>query len=77
MANITIADNGAAYLILTDGLITSAHRSLGDAWRHIEWMYAVASQKFTVGPAKRPVKNWIDGMQKAGYLDGTNWDEGV
>lgn len=77
MKNVRIADNGAAFLILVDGLITSAHSTLGDAWRHIEWMYAVASQDFTVGPAERPVKNWINGMHKSGFLDGTNWAEGI
>ncbi len=73
MANVRIYDNGAAFCVMVDGLITSAHNSLGGAWRHIEWMYAVASQRFTVGEKETPVKEWINGMHKAGYLDGTNW----
>lgn len=73
MANVRIHDNGAAFLVCVDGLITSAHRSLGDAWRHIEWMYAVASQQFTVGESETPVKEWINNMHKGGYLSGTNW----
>lgn len=73
MANVKVVDNGAAFLVTVDGLVTSAHNSLGGAWRHIEWMYAVASQRFTVGDSKAPVKEWINGMHKAGYLDGPNW----
>jgi hypothetical protein len=73
MANVKVVDNGAAFLVTVDGLVTSAHNSLGGAWRHIEWMYAVASQRFTVGDSKTPVKEWINGMHKAGYLDGPNW----
>lgn len=73
MANVKVVDNGAAFLVTVDGLVTSAHSSLGGAWRHIEWMYAVASQRFTVGDSKTPVKEWINGMHKAGYLDGPNW----
>ena len=73
MANVRIQDNGAAFLVCVDGLITSAHSSLGDAWRHIEWMYAVASQRFTVGTKEVPVKEWLNGMHRQGYLDGVNW----
>ena len=69
LANVTIYDNGAAFMVCVNGLITSAHNSLGGAWRHIEWMYSVASQKFTVGDKKIPVTEWIEGMRKAGYLD--------
>lgn len=72
MNNVRVADNGAAFLIITNGTITSAHRTLGDAWRHIEWMYAVASQRFTVGKSETPVKEWINGMHACGCLDGTN-----
>ena len=73
MQNVRIHDNGAAFLVTVDGLTVSAHNSLGNAWRHIEWMYAVASQRFTVGESKTPVKEWCNLMHKAGYLDGTNW----
>lgn len=73
MSSVTIYDNGAAFCVCVDGLITSAHNTLGGAWRHIEWMYAVASQRFTVGGKREPVKDWIAGMHKAGYLDGPNW----
>lgn len=73
MANVRVYDNGAAFCVTVDGLITSAHNTLGGAWRHIEWMYAVASQRFTVGESETPVKEWINNMRKAGYLDGTNW----
>ena len=73
MRNVRIEDNGAAFLVCVDGLITSAHNSLGGAWRHIEWMYAVASQRFTVGENETPVKEWIHGMKKVGYLDGPDY----
>lgn len=71
--NIRIYDNGAAFMIQADGLIVHAARSLGDAWRHIQWMYEIASQEFTVGERKVPVKEWLEGMMKAGYLDKKNY----
>ena len=69
MMNVTIQDNGGAYVVSVNGLVTSAHSSLGNAWRHIEWMYRVASQRFTVGKNEIPVIEWLEGMHKAGYLD--------
>ena len=69
MQNVSIYDNGACFMIMVDGLQVKPCRSLGDAWRHIVWMYRVASQNFTVGKKKVPVIEWIDGMTKAGYLD--------
>lgn len=68
--NITIHDNGSAFCVCVDGLITSAHNTLGGAWRHIEWMHKVASQDFTVGAEKTPVTDWISGMHRVGFLDG-------
>lgn len=69
LPNVTIYDNGAGFAILVNGFMVHHSRALGDAWRHIEWMHAVASQKFTVGAKKIPVEEWIDGMTKAGMLD--------
>lgn len=69
MQNVTILDNGACFMIQVDGLSVKPCSSLADAWRHIVWMYEVASQKFTVGKKAVPVLDWIDGMKKAGYLD--------
>lgn len=77
MKNVTIYDNGAAYMVCVDGMITSAHNTLGGAWRHIEWMMAVAGQRFTVGKEETPVREWVNGMHKAGYLDGINWADSV
>jgi len=68
-SNVRITDNGAAFLVTANGLITSAHNSLGGAWRHIQWMYEVASQDFTVGEKAVPVRDWLVGMMKAGYLE--------
>ena len=73
MPNVRIKDNGAAFLVTVNGLTVSHHASLGDAWRHVEWMYAVASQRFTVGEKETPVKEWIHGMKKAGFLDGPDY----
>lgn len=73
MQNVRVMDNGAAFLVTVDGLIASAHSTLGGAWRQIEWMYAVASQRFTVGESKTPVREWVNNMHRLGYLDGTNW----
>ena len=69
MSNVTIKDNGSAYIIMVDGLIVSAHNSLGNAWRHIAWMYRVATQQFTVTPKKIPVKEWLNRMIERGYLE--------
>lgn len=69
MMNVKVHDNGAAFLIMVNGLAVKACNSLGDAWRHIEWMYKVASQQFTVGYKEVPVEEWVEGLKKAGYLD--------
>lgn len=66
--NVTIYDNGAAFCVCVDGLIVGAFRALGAAWRHIEWMWAVAQQNFNVGPNRVPVKVWVDGMRRQGIL---------
>lgn len=68
MPNVTIYDNGAAFCICVNGLITTTKNSLGGAWNHIKWMYEVASQEFTVGKDKTPVKEWIRKMMEIGYL---------
>ena len=67
--NVRIHDDGAAFCIMVNGLIVYAAYSLDDAWRHIQWMYEVASQNFTVGEKQIPVCVWLEGMMKAGYLD--------
>ena len=67
--NVRIYDNGSTFCIMVNGLIVEAKNSLGDAWRHIQWMYEIASQEFTVGEKKIPVRQWLEGMMKAGYID--------
>ena len=67
--NVRVHDNGAAYMVTVDGLIVSHHSSLGDAWRHIEWMYRITSQEFTVGISKTLAFEWVANMHKQGYLD--------
>lgn len=69
MQNVRIHDNGAAFLVMVDGLIVSHYNSLGGAWRHIQWMYEIAQQQFTVGESKTPVREWIRRMMKLGYLE--------
>lgn len=69
MMNVRIYDNGAAYLIRVNDLTVAHFNSLGNAWRHIVWMYRIETQQFTVGRDKVPVKDWIAGMKTAGYLD--------
>lgn len=66
MANVKIYDSGSAFCVSVDGLIVHASNSLGGAFKHIRWMYKVASQKFTVGEKAVPVAEWIEGMRKAG-----------
>ena len=67
MQNVRIHDNGAAFMVMVDGLITCGFNSLGGAWRHIEWMWAVAQQDFTVGSDEIHVTRWIDHMKKQGF----------
>ena len=67
--HVQIYDNGAAYCITANGIIVHTENSLGNAWRHIQWMYEVASQDFVVGESKTPVKEWLARMMKAGYRD--------
>ena len=69
MNNVTIYDNGAGYMICINNMIVHHCSSLGNAWRHIIWMYRIASQEFTVGKDKVPVKIWMRKMYDAGYLD--------
>lgn len=69
MNNVTIFDNGACFMLCVNGLMTYGFSTLGDAWRHIAWIYRVAQQQFTVGKSHTPVKQWLDGMIMAGYLD--------
>ena len=67
--NVNIHDSGCAYMITVNGLIVHHTNCLGDAWRHIEWMYAVASQEFTVGKNEVPVKEWLEHMKRLGFMD--------
>ena len=72
--NVRVNDNGAAFLVVINmgteqRLVVGAFSELGEAWNHIEWMYKIESQEFTVGKKGIPVTEWIDGMKKAGYLD--------
>lgn len=72
--NISIDDNGAAFLIIINKytgqrFVVGAFNTLGEAWRHIEWMYRIESQEFTVGKEQILVTEWIRRMKKAGYLE--------
>lgn len=72
--NVTIEDNGAAFLVVINAdteqrFTVGSFGTLSNAWKHIEWMYRVESQEFTVGKKHISVLDWIDGMYKAGYLE--------
>lgn len=72
--NVSIDDNGAAFLVVinkntSNRLVVAAFSTLGQAWAHIEWMYRIEQQEFTVGNKEIPVIDWIAGMKKAGYID--------
>ena len=69
MKNVTIYDNGSCFMVCVDGLMTCGFSSLGGAWNHIAWMYRVATQEFTVGKSKIPVKEWLKNGIKYGYLE--------
>lgn len=72
--NVRIDDNGAAFLLVINNnseqrFVISTHSTLGDAWRAIYWLYQIESQEFTVGKKETPVKEWINGMKQAGYIE--------
>lgn len=72
--NVQIEDNGAGFLIVIERgtdrrLVVASFSTLGGAWQHIEWMYKIETQEFTVGTKHTPVKTWIEGMKMAGYLE--------
>jgi hypothetical protein len=69
MMKVKVIDNGSAFCVTVNGLIVSAHNSLGNAWRHIAWMYCVASQNFVVGDKEIPAKEWLETGKRMGYLD--------
>lgn len=72
--NVSINDNGEGFLVVinngtSERFVVSAFNTLGEAWKHIEWMYQIESQDFTVGKKRIPVTEWIDGMKESGCLD--------
>lgn len=72
--NVTVEDNGAAFLVVinkgtSERFVVAAFQTLGEAWKHVEWLYKIESQEFTVGKNEIAVTEWISGMRKAGYLD--------
>ena len=69
MMNIEIYNNGVAFRITVNGLIVESFNTLEAAWNHIAWMHKVATQEFTVGKNKVPVKEWIDYMVTIGLMD--------
>lgn len=68
MNKVKVFDNGSGFCITVNGLIVSCHRSLGDAWRRIAWMFLVASQRFLVGEKEIPAATWYKKMIEQGYL---------
>lgn len=72
--NVTVEDNGAAFIVVinkgtSERFVVAAFETLGEARKHIEWLYRIESQEFTVGKNEITVTEWISGMQKLGYLD--------
>lgn len=72
--NVSIDDNGAGFLVVinkgtSERFVVCSFNTLSEAWKHIEFMYRIESQEFTVGKKEIPVTEWIEGMKKAGYLD--------
>lgn len=69
---VSIEDNGAAFLVVIgkgteNRLVVGSFSTLGDAWKHIQWMYEIESQDFNVG--KMSVKVWVHYMKESGYLE--------
>lgn len=72
--NVSIEDNGASFLIVINKgteqrFVVASFSTLSEAWKHIEWMYRIECQLFTVGKKQVLVTEWISGMHKAGYLE--------
>lgn len=72
--NVSIDDNGASFLVVINKeteqrFVVAAFDTLSEAWKHIEWMYRIECQLFTVGKKQVLVPDWIAGMHKAGYLE--------
>lgn len=76
LMNVTIHDNGACFMVCVNGLAVQGFNTLAGAWRHIDWMYRVATQRFTVGENKTPVLDWIRGMNASGFMD-FSWVEQI
>ena len=71
--NVDIEDNGAAFLVVVNKdseqrFVVAAFSTLGDAWRHVAWMYGVESQVFSVGKKNMPAPEWVDKMTALGFL---------
>lgn len=69
MMNIDIYNNGVSFRITVNGLIVESFKTLEAALNHIAWMHKVATQEFTVGKNKVPVREWIDHMVAIGFID--------
>ena len=69
MTKVKVYDNGAAFCVTVNGIIVDAFNSLAGAWNRIAWMYRVAQQEFVVGDKEVPVKEWVEGAIKMGFLD--------
>ena len=72
--NVRIEDNGSAFLLVISNrseqrFVIGAFNTLGEAWKHIEWLYQIESQEFTVGYKEIPVKEWVTGMKQTGYIE--------
>lgn len=65
LMNVIIVDKGR-YTVCVNGLAVCAFDTLGDAWRHIEWMVAVARQEFTVGYERVSAKEWVNQARARG-----------
>jgi len=43
--------------------------SLGKAWEHIRMLVNAGYGDFTVGKHEVPAKDWVDNMERLGFLD--------
>lgn len=72
--NVRVEDNGEAFLVVINKgteqrFVVCSFGTIAEAWEHIEWMYLIENQEFTVGKKNIPVAEWVEGMKKMGYLD--------
>jgi len=67
--NYTFYDNGAGFWVEVEHHPVVMFSSLGKAWEHIRMLVNAGYGDFTVGKHEVPAKDWVDNMERLGFLD--------